>query len=59
MIVSELYKRLGELIAHGHGGEEVFLDTDPNCLHVIEEVDLDCDEVGVIIWAVGREEEAA
>lgn len=50
MTVTELRDRLNDLIAEGHGEEEVFLDTGPDNLYTIGDVDLDGDEFGVIIW---------
>jgi len=52
MNVIELAGRLADLIIAGHGDEEVFLDTGPDTLFTIGEVDLDSDGVGVIIWKV-------
>lgn len=50
MNVDELYARLGELIAAGHGEELVFMDTGPDILYTIADVDLDVDDNGVILW---------
>ena len=52
MIASELLQRLQALVDAGHGDEEVFLDTGPHELYLVDDVDLDADGVGVIIWKV-------
>lgn len=50
MTVTELRIRLQELEADGHGDEIVFLDTNPNNLDTIGDIDLDADGVGAVIW---------
>jgi len=48
----EVRDKLDALIAAGHGDEEVYLDTGPHDLYTIEDIDLDADGVGIIIWKV-------
>jgi hypothetical protein len=50
MIASELLAKLQQLVDAGHGDQEVYLDTNPHDLHIIGDIDLDGDEVGIIIW---------
>jgi hypothetical protein len=49
MMARELIEKLQTIVAD-HGDDEVFLDTGPDCLFGVGEVDVDTDGVGIIIW---------
>ncbi len=50
MNVRQLHARLTMLMDAGHSEDEVFLDTNPEHLFTVGEVDLDSEGAGVIIW---------
>jgi hypothetical protein len=49
MKASEVIERLTFLTAE-HGDLEVFMDTDPNGLHTVDEIDVDADDTGIIFY---------
>ena len=50
MKASELVERVQALITQ-HGDHDVFLDVSEHGLKQIEEVDIDVDDTGFMIWA--------
>jgi hypothetical protein len=50
MTVSDVLEQFNRLQEQGHSDAEVFLDTGPDGLHSIEEIDLDPESDDVIIW---------
>ena len=50
MTTSELLQKLQALVDAGHSEEQVYLDTGPHELYTVEDIDLDTDGVGIIIW---------
>lgn len=50
MKVSDVLEQFNRLQEQGHSDMEVFLDTGPDGLHTIEEIDIDPEDAGIIIW---------
>lgn len=49
MKASEVVSRLNFLMKQ-HGDMEVFMDTNPDHLHKVEEIDVDAEDTGFIFW---------
>lgn len=54
MKASELIERLKYLVKE-HGDSEVLLDVSAHGLKAIEEVDVDAEDTGIIIWTAAVE----
>ncbi len=50
MFAAEVIARLQELVAES-GDQEVFLDIGPDGLLPIEEIGIDMDDTGIIVWS--------